>query len=333
MKGNKMKGNKRKSLAMLAMGLVVGFGALPAQAQEFPTKPITIVAPYPPGGTTDLFARSIAHHLQKTWGQPVVVENKPGNSGMIGATQVTRSPGDGYTLLIGSQALYSVNHHLFAKMPYDATKDFTPISLIARLPSYFVVPTALPVNNFKEFVEYVKANPGKVAYGSAGSGTAQHIFMEMLKIQTGMTDLLHVPYKGSAPSVTDLVGGQVQAMIDFGPSIMTHIRGGKLKVLGVSTATRSKAMPDVPTLAEAGVPGFDAVTWFAIHGPAGIPTDIVNKLSAEIRNAVNDPEIRAKLEAAGTEPDGSTPKVLLDTQTADSAKWGDVIRKANIKLD
>lgn len=321
-----------KPLIMLAIGLAVGLGAAPLQAQEYPSKQITIVAPYPPGGTTDLFARSIGIHLQKAWGQPVVVENKPGNSGMIGAAGVARAAGDGYTLLIGSQALYSVNPSLYAKMPYDANKDFTPISLVARLPSYFVVPASLPVNNLKEFIQYVKDHPGKMAYGSAGSGTAQHIFMEMLKAQTGM-DLLHVPYKGSAPSVTDLVGGRVQAMIDFGPSIMTFIKSGKLKVLGVSTRERSRAMPDVPTIDEAGVPGFDAVTWFAIHGPAGIPRDIVTKLSREIKNAVNDPEIRAKLEAAGTEPTGSTPEELAQTQTRDAIKWGEVIRKANIRIE
>lgn len=322
-----------KPFIMLALGLAVGLSAMaPVQAQEYPSKQITVVAPYPPGGTTDLFARSIGAHLQKAWGQPVVVENKPGNSGMIGAAAVARAPGDGYTILIGSQALYSVNPSLYAKMPYDANKDFTPISMIARVPSYFVVPASLPVNNLKEFIDYIKANPGKMAYGSAGSGTAQHIFMELLKSQTGI-DLLHVPYKGSAPSVTDLVAGRVQAMMDFGPSIMAFIKSGKLKVLGVSTRERSRAMPDVPTLNEAGVPGFDAYTWFAIHGPAGIPSDIVNKLSREIRNAVNDPEIRAKLEAAGTEPVGSTSEELAKIQAADTVKWGKVVRDANIRLD
>jgi tripartite-type tricarboxylate transporter receptor subunit TctC len=317
---------------LLAMGLVVALGATPLHAQEYPSKPIRIVAPYPPGGTTDLFARSIGDHLQKAWGQPVVIENRPGSSGMIGASSVARSPGDGYTLLIGSQALYSVNPSLYAKVPYDPNKDFTPISLVARLPSYFVVPAALPVDSLKEFIQYVKNNPGKLAYGSAGSGTAEHIFMEMLKSQTGM-DLLHVPYKGSAPAVTDLVGERVQAMIEFGPSVLPFIKSGKLKVLGVSTRERSRTLPNVPTIAEAGVPGFDAVTWFAIHGPAGMPPDIVAKLSAEIRKALGEPDVRARLETAGAEPVGTTPEELAATQTRDAVKWSEVIRKTNIRVE
>lgn len=324
---------KRRS-ALMAIGTgILSSLVTPAWAQQdFPARPIKIIAPYPPGGTTDLFARTIGDYLQKSWGQTVVIENRPGSSGMIGAGMVARSPGDGYTVLIGSQALYSVNPTLYEKVPYDPVKDFTPISLVARLPSFFVVPATLPVSNLQEFMKYVKDNPGKVAYGSAGSGTAQHIYFELFKLQMGM-DVLHVPYKGSVPAVTDLIGGRVQAMMDFGPSVLPHIRAGKLKALAVSTRERSRTTPEVPTMEESGVQGFDNSTWFAIHGPAGIPPAIAAKLSAGIRAAIGSPEVRARFESMGIEPIGTAPDELLARQKADAVKFADVIRRANIKVD
>lgn len=301
--------------------------------EAFPSKPIKIVAPYPPGGTTDLLARTVGDFLQKTWGQPVIIENRPGNSGMIGAAAVSKSSPDGYTLLIGSQALYSVNPTLFEKViPYDPFKDFTPLSLVARMPSFLVVPTSLPVSTLREFIQYVKERPGKVSYGSAGSGTAQHIFFELFKLQTRL-DILHVPYKGSVPAVTDLVGGQVQAMMDFGPSVLPMIRAGKLKAIAVSTMGRSAALPNVPTMEEGGVPGFDHSTWFAVHGPAGIPPAIANKLSTEIRNAMRDPAVRAKLLTNGIDVVGSTADELLSREKSDATKYAEVIKRANIKVE
>ncbi|MDB5799000.1 MAG: hypothetical protein JWP36_2902 [Paucimonas sp.] len=324
---------RRNALALIGGGLLSTIApTLRAQQQDFPNRPIKIIAPYPPGGTTDLFARIIGEYLQKSWGQPVVIENRPGSSGMIGAGMVARSPGDGYTLLIGSQALYSVNPTLYDKVPYDPVKDFTPISLIARLPSFFVVPASLPVSNLREFMKYTKDNPGKVAYGSAGSGTAQHIYPELFKLQTGL-DILHVPYKGSVPAVTDLMGGRVQAMMDLGPSIMQYIRAGKLKALAVSTRERSRSLPDVPTMDESGVPGFDMSTWFAIHGPAGIPPAIANKLSNEIRTAMRNPDVKSRFEAVGVETIGTSGEELLARQKADAVKYADVIKRANIKVD
>lgn len=303
----------------------------PAFSEEYPSKPIQIVAPYPPGGATDMISRSIGKHLQDSWNQPVVVENRPGNSGMIGATQVARSKPDGYTLLIGSQALYSVNPILM-KVPYDPEKDFTPITRVASLPSFFVVSVSLPINTFQEFVKYVKDNPGKIAYGSAGNGTAQNIFMEMLKGRTGM-DMLHVPYKGSAPAVIDLISGQVQAVIDFGPSVLPHITSGKLKALAVSTRERSPALPMVPTLEESGVPGFDAATWFAVHGPGGMPRDVVDRLANEINRGLKDAAFRSRLEAMGINPLGSTPDELQALQSRETVKWREVIQAANIRLE
>jgi tripartite-type tricarboxylate transporter receptor subunit TctC len=323
---------RRTALAVIGAGLLSGVATPLLAQQDFPTRTIKIIAPYPPGGTTDLFARIIGDYLQKTWGQTVVIENRPGSSGMIGAGMVARSPGDGYTVLIGSQALYSVNPTLYKQVPYDPVKDFTPISLVALLPSFLVVPATLPVANVREFIKYVKDNPGKVAYGSAGSGTAQHIYFELFKQQMGL-DVLHVPYKGSVPAVTDLIGGRVQAMMDFGPSVLPHIRAGKLKALAVSTGERSRATPDVPTMQESGVQGFDNATWFAIHGPAGIPPAIATKLSTEIATAMRNPEVKARFESLGIDTIGTTADVLLARQKADAVKFAEVIRRANITVD
>ncbi|VTU36052.1 Argininosuccinate lyase [Variovorax sp. PBS-H4] len=303
-----------------------------AQDGGYPNKPIRIIAPYPPGGTTDLIARSVGEHLTKAWGQPVIVDNRAGAAGMIGATYVKGQPADGYTLIIGSAALYSVNPHLYKNVQYDPVKDFTPIALVASLPSFFVVEKDLPVTSFQEFVAYARRNPGKISYGSAGTGTAQHILVELLKQQAGI-DMIHVPYKGSAPAMQDLIGGQVQAACDFGPSTLPFIAAGKVKVLAVTTAKRSPALPNVPTLAESGVPGFDAATWFAIHGPAGMPPEVVTKLNREIVKALSEPEVKARFEKLGVEPTGSTSRQLLDTQVRDSVKWAQVIKNANITVE
>ncbi len=323
---------RRDALKAMAGGVLAGAAPGLFAQEAFPNRPIKIIAPYPPGGTTDLFARSIGDYLQKSLGQPVIIENRPGNSGMIGAGLVARAPGDGYTLLIGSQALYSVNPFLFEKVPYDPLKDFTPVSLVGFLPSFFVVPATLPVNTLREFIKYTKDNPGKVSYGSAGSGTAQQVFFELFKIQAGV-DVLHVPYKGSVPAVTDLVAGRVQAMMDFGPSVLPFVRAGKLKALAVSTRERSRATPDVPTMEESGLAGFDNSTWFAIHGPAGIPAPILNKLSTEIRAAMKDPALRARFDTNGIVAVGTAPEELLARQKADAAKYSDVIKRASIKVD
>lgn len=322
----------RRLSLVLTVACIALAASPPVLSQGYPNKPIQIIAPYPPGGATDMISRSIGKHLQDAWHQPVIVENRPGNSGIIGATQVARSAPDGYTILIGSQALYSVNPILMKAMPYDANKDFTPITQVARLPSFFVVSASSPSNTFQEFVKYVKANPGKVAYGSAGVGTAQHIFMEMLKRETGM-DMLHVAYKGSAPAIIDVVGGQVQAAIDFGPSVLPHIKSGKLKALAVSTRERSTALPNVPTLIESGVPDFDAATWFAVHGPGGMPKDVVERLSREINRGLQDPAFRSRLEALGINPQGSTPEELRTLQIDETVKWKAVIEAADIRLE
>lgn len=323
---------RRDAMHALAAGALVVAGPELWAQDNFPSKPIKFIAPYPAGGTTDLIARTIGDHFQKTWGQPVIIDNRPGNSGMIGAAVAAQSPADGYTLLLGSQALYSVNPFLFEKIPYDPVKHFTPVSLVARMPSFFVVPASLPVNTLREFIQYVKDRPGQIAYGSAGSGTAQHIFFEMFKLETKL-DILHVPYKGSVPAVTDLIGGRVQAMMDFGTTVLPFVRSGKLKALAVSTKERSAATPNVPTMEEAGITDFNNSTWFAIHGPAGLPLATLNKLSDETRNALGDPNVRARFISNGIEAFGSTSEDLLVRQKADAVRYADVIKHANIKVD
>jgi tripartite-type tricarboxylate transporter receptor subunit TctC len=312
--------------------LLASFTLACAQGTNYPDRPIRIIAPYPPGGTTDLIARAIGEHLTKVWGQPVIVDNRAGASGMIGAAFVKKQPPDGYTLMVGSTALISVNPHLYKNMQYDSVKDFTPISLTASLPSFCVAQNDLPVSSFQDFVAYAQKNAGNVSYGSAGTGTAQHMLVEMIKRRAGFA-MTHVPYKGSVQAVQDLIGGHVQAMCDFGPTILPFIQAGKVHALAVSTAKRSPILPNLPTLAESGLSGFDASTWFGLYGPAGMPKDLVMNLNREVIKAMSDPEVKARFEKLGFEAASSTPEQLLETQVRDSAKWAEVIKSARITVE
>jgi tripartite-type tricarboxylate transporter receptor subunit TctC len=298
---------------------------------DFPKQPIKIIAPFPPGGATDLYARSVGDTLTKAWGQPVIVENKPGASGMIGAEFASRQPADGYTLLIGAASLHTILPLLNEGMG-KTQANLTPVSTVGINPSYVVVPATLPVNTIQELVAMLKAAPGKYGYASAGSGTSQHVFVELFK-QTLGVDIFHVPYKGSAPMVTDLIAGRVVMGIEQGPAVLQHIKSGRLKALAVTTPKRSIALPDVPTVAETVAPGFEASTWFAVYAPAGTPNDILQKMSAEIGRGFQTPEIRARLLNAGVEPETSTPEALKEREKRDTAKWGRLIKSANIRME
>ncbi|MDB5797477.1 MAG: hypothetical protein JWP36_1379 [Paucimonas sp.] len=311
---------------------IASAGALPAFAQnDYPNKPIKIVAPFPPGGATDLYARSVGDSLTKAWGQPVIVENKPGASGMIGAELASRMAADGYTLLIGAASLHTILPLLNETMG-KTQANLTPVTTVGINPSYVVVPAGLAVNTIQELVAMLKAGPGKYGYASAGSGTSQHVFVELFKQATG-TDVFHVPYKGSAPMVTDLIAGRVVMGIEQGPAVLQHIKAGRLKALAVTTPKRSIALPDVPTVAETVAPGFDASTWFAVYAPAGTPHDIVAKLAAEIGRGFQAAEVRTRLLNAGVEPETSTPEALKERERRDTAKWGRLIKSANIRLE
>ncbi len=287
----------RTSLLMLvgiaAWGLPL-FAA--AQAPAYPTKPIRLVVPFPPGGATDILAREVAKHLTEAWGQSVVVDNRPGAGGNIGSELVAKAAPDGYTLEMGTVGTHAINASLYSKMPYDHVKDFVPVILVAGVPNVLEVNPSVPVNSVQELIAYAKANPGKLNFASSGAGTSIHLSGELFKVMAGV-QMTHVPYKGSAPALQDLLGGQVQLMFDNLPPSLPQIKAGKLRALAVTSTTRAPALPDVPTVAEAGLPGFEASSWFGVLAPAGTPPAIVAKLNAEIAKWLTSPEAKEKLAA------------------------------------
>ena len=300
-----------------------------AHADTFPSKAITIVAPYPPGGATDLYARSVATGLSEL-GQSAIVDNKAGASGIIGAEYVSRQPADGHTLLIGASSMFSILPLLSDRMK-EVAQRVEPVSLVGFNPSYVVVPASVPVNNIKELITYLKASPGKYGYASAGKGTSQHVFMELFKQKTGV-DVFPVQYKGSGPMVIDLIAGRTVMAIEQGPAVLSHIKSGKLKALAVTTAKRSLALPDVPTLAETVLPGFEAVTWFAVYAPAGLPKPVLAKIVPQIAKTMATAEVKERLHGVGVEPTSSSPEELAKRQAAETAMWSDVIKRSNISL-
>src|SRR4030095_5020494 len=269
-----------------------------ACAQTYPTKPIRLVVPFPPGGATDILARDVAQKLSDAWGQSFVVDNRPGAGGNIGSELVAKAAPDGYTLEMGTVGTHAINASLYAKMPYDHVKDFVPVILVAGVPNVLVVNPSVPVNSVAELIAYAKANPGKLNFASSGNGTSIHLSGELFKVMAGV-QITHVPYKGSAPALQDLLGGQVQLMFDNLPPSLPQIKAGKLKALAVTSTTRAAALPDVPTMAESGLPGFEASSWFGVLAPAGTPPAIVAKLNAEIGKWLASPEAKEKLAKQG----------------------------------
>jgi tripartite-type tricarboxylate transporter receptor subunit TctC len=300
-------------------------------ASAFPNQPIRMVVPYPPGGPTDITARVVAAEMSKTIGQNIVIDNRPGASGMIGSEMVTKATPDGYTLLANA-SIHVINPSVYPDMRFDAIKDFVPITQLAQVPLVLVVPANSPIKSVKDLVEYAKANPGKVNFGSAGSASAQHLAGESFKIAAGI-QMQHIPYKGSAPALTDLAGGQLQLMFDSMPSATPMINSGKLRAIAVTTTTRAKARPDLPTIAESGFPGFDISTWYAYWAPKGTPADVVEKLAASAVQALKNPEVIAKYEAMGAEPVGSTPAQFAAYVESEAKKWNDIVKKSGAKLD
>ncbi len=323
-------------LRLLAASFIVACTAVAAPAvyaqAAYPTKPIRIVVPFPAGGTTDILARAVAQKLTETNGQPVVVDNRPGAGGNIGAELVAKSPPDGYTLLMGTVGTHAINPSLYAKMPYDHQKDFAPVILVAGVPNVLVINPAVPANSVQDLIAYGKANPGKLNFASSGSGTSIHLAGELFKTMSGV-QMTHVPYKGSAPALTDLMGGQVQIMFDNLPSALPQIKGGKLKALAVTSAQRASALPDVPTIAEAGLPGFEATSWFGLLAPAGTPKDVITKLNAEVAKWLATPEAREKLASQGAIAAGKTPEDFAQHIVAETAKWQKVVKESGAKVD
>jgi tripartite-type tricarboxylate transporter receptor subunit TctC len=299
---------------------------------NYPSRPIKIVASAPPGGAYDFVARAIANGLQVSMGQPVIVENKAGAGGTIGTEIVAKSPADGYTLIVGSTGPFAVAPSLYPQLPYDPTRDFAPIARLVKIPSYLIVNPQVLAKSVSELIALAKAKPGKLTYGSAGTGLSQHTNMELFKSMTG-TSILGIGYKGSAPANVDLLSGTVDMMIELGPQALPFIKAGKLRVLGVSTATRSTAMPDVPTISESGVPGFDAYTWFALYAPAGTPKQVVDRLHDESVKALNKPDVAARLATYGAELALSTPAELAEFQASELKKWTAVVKSGDIKAE
>ena len=322
---------RRTLLASLAAAAA---GALPlgAAAQNFPTKPITIVVPFSAGGTTDILARIVGQGLTTELGQSVVVDNKPGAGGNIGASLAAKAQADGYTLFMGTVGTHAINQSLYKKLPYDPVKDFAPLSRVATVPNLLVAHPSQPFKTVKEMIAYAKANPGKITFGSPGSGASPHVSGELFKSMTG-TDMLHVPYKGSAPAMTDLLGGQTSVMFDNMPSAIQHVRSGKLRPIAVTTAKRSPELPDVPTIAEAGVPGYEATSWFGMFAPAATPKPVLSKLQAALTKVLNQADVKKKIAEQGGEVVAETPDQFAAFIKAESVKWGKVVKESGATAD
>lgn len=297
-----------------------------AMADSFPNKPIKLIVPYPAGGITDIVGRAVGERMAEDLGQPVVIENRSGAGGTIGAEAAARSPSDGYTLFVGTSATHGTNPSTFANLKYSAKNDFSPVALLAYAPLMIITHPSVPANNLKEFVTYLKANPKKVNYATTGTGGSVHLTTEQFALATG-TQMNNVPYKGSAPALTDLVGGHVQVMFDNVPSAAPLAKSGKVKALGVTGEKRSDLAPDVPTVSETVVPGFESGSWIALYAPAHTPPDVVNKLNAAANRAIKSQKLLETFKKAGLEPQGGTPKDLADYQAKEMEKWANVVKK------
>ena len=303
-----------------------------AWAQAFPSKPVKLVVPFPPGGSLDNVGRLLAQKLSEAWGQQVVVENKPGAGGNIGADAVAKSPADGYTVVMGALSTHAVNPSLYKTMPYDAVKDFAPLSLVAITPNVLIVKTGAPIASVKDLVAYAKANPGKTNFGSGSNGSAGHLAGELFKLETG-TDVMHIPYKGGSPALAALLAGDTQFMFDNLANAMAQVKGGTVRAIAVTTAQRSKLVPDLPTMAEGGLPGFDISTWFGLMAPAGTPPDVVARWNAEIVKALNAPDVREKMLAQGAEPAPTTPQEFATFIARERDKYAKIVKASGAKVD
>jgi len=322
-----------KTLGRLIGCAVLACTALGATAQDkWPSKVITYVVPFAAGGTTDVLGRLVASKLGPALGTTVIVENRPGAGGNIGSDYVAKAAPDGYTLLGGTISSHAINVSLYPKMPYDPVKSFQPVTLIGTLPNVLVVNANSPHRTVQDVIAAAKAKPDAVTYGSSGNGTSQHLSGELFQSMTG-AKMMHVPYKGSAPAMQALLGGEVTLVFENIVAAVPLIQSGKIRALAVTSSKRASGLPDVPTLAEAGLPGYEIVSWQAIFAPAGAPQPVVQRLSSEIAKILQDPEIKARLATLGVEPSGAGPAELGNFQKAEVAKWGQLIKSANIKLE
>ena len=316
----------------LILAIALAAPAFGAQAQSYPNKPIRLVCPFPPGGAVDIASRATAHTLSQLLGQPVTVDNRPGAGGNIGAEITAKSAPDGYTLLMTTSGIMGINPALYSKIPFDSIKDFAPVSMLVSLNNVLVLNPSVPAKSVQEVIALAKAQPGKLTYASSGNGTSIHLSGELFKSMTG-ADMLHIPYKGSSPAVTDLLAGQVNMMFDNIPSSLPHIKAGKLRALAVTGSKRSQLLPDLPTIAEAGVAGYDSYVWFGIVAPAGTPPEIIAKLNAALVKTAATPEFRDRLTSQGYEVMSSTPEQMAASIRGEIDKWGKVVKASGAKVD
>jgi tripartite-type tricarboxylate transporter receptor subunit TctC len=322
-----------KVLALLATAAALCLGqAAPVLADApFPAKQVTIVAAYPPGGTVDLLSRVLAQKLGDDWKQPVIVENRAGASGIIGSQYVQRAPANGYTLMV-VPITHVTNSSLYSNVPYDPIKDFTPVTMLAQSPVMLVVNNKFPAKNVGELIALAKANPGKFNCGSGGTGTSQHLACELFK-SMAKVDIKHVPYKGNAAAMTDVIGGQIEMLFDQMATAVPHVKGGQVRALAVTTSKRSPALPDVPTVAESGVPGYECTAWFGLVGPAGMPKALVERINSSVRVVLARPDVQKQLAEQGLELTPGTPDEFASTMKKEMVKWAGVIKQAGIRAD
>lgn len=316
------------TFAKFALSALLSLAAMGTHAQAFPSKPIKVVVGFPPGGTTDVVLRILVARMRTELGQPLVIENKPGAGGAIATEFVKNAPADGYTLLFGGSSI--TMRPAIAKVSYDITKDIAPISEVVQLATFIVVRNDMPVRTVSELVGYLKANPGKVSYGSVGNGSVTHFQAEQLKSLTG-TDMVHVPYKGTAPALTDMLGGQLQVIFDSYATSGPFLQSGQLRALAVALPHRSSVQPNIPTLEEAGVKGLDAIPWSGLMAPAGTPKAVIDQLNAAVVASLRDPEVLSKIRNVGGEPASSTPDELGNRLRRETVKWGELARSIGLK--
>jgi len=320
-----------KATLQAVLWIMITLPSLAQAASAFPVRPVRIIVAYTPAGTTDILARALGQKMTEAWGQIVIVDNRPGANGNIGTELTAHATPDGYTLVMGTAATHGINNTLYPKLKWDAVKNFAPVSLVAVVPNILVVNNALPVNSVKELIAWGNANPGKLNHGSPGLGSTGHLSAELLKASIGLK-MTHVPYKGSAPTLADLAAGQIQVVIDNLPPYLPHVQAGRIRGLAVTTARRSPAAPNLPTLQEAGVPGYEASSWFGLLAPAGTPKDIVQKLSTETARILKLPDVHERLSALGATPVGGTPEEFAAFIRNEQTKWRKVIQQAGITL-
>ena len=322
---------KTRSHLLLALGLLCATGGA-ALAQSYPTKPIRMMIGFPPGGGTDIIGRIVAQKLSEALGQQIIVDNRGGASGQLAAELLSRAAPDGYTIMMAHIAAVSILPSLVSKLPYDAQKDFAPVSLSAIGPNLLVVHPSVPVRTVKELIALAKARPGQLQYASPGAGTVQHLAGELFKLQAKV-DMLHVPYKGSGQSIVDLIGGHVHLDFDAVPPVINHVRQGKLRALAVTSAKRFSLLPDMPTVEESGVPGFDMSTWWGIVAPAAVSKDIINRLHTEMVKAIRQPDAKEKISGVGADIVGNTPEEFATFIRTETEKYARIVKAANIKID